>query len=273
VKLSNFIVDIGRVVAYYPNLKKITDSTTASILLCQFLYWSDKTKDEWIWKTSDDIEDETGLTYNEQRTARRILSTLGLITEEYKRLDHISRYKVNPDVLNNLWQEVTGKESNLTIKSNKKVKKDKPQVVDKSKATAPRRSKVVKKGDALDGMIAFAKTPGAIKENKIKIIRDKLEKKLHVVADNSRWKKFIDFVYVREAKHNESVEVFIQWALCEGFNPIFWTPEKLKTVYPQAFIKKGEAKVREDFVEPLPERIIEDYAPMPDGLSSARNPN
>ena len=73
MKLSQFLTDVGRPVAYHPKLKKITGSTTATILLCQFIYWRGKesNKDGWLYKDSDEIEEETGLTYNEQKTARK----------------------------------------------------------------------------------------------------------------------------------------------------------------------------------------------------------
>ena len=111
MKLTDYIIDIGRPIAYYPNLKKITGSTTASILLCQLLYWTSRTNDGWIWKDSFDLEEETGLTPNEQRTAKRILIEKNLVKAEYKRLDHQYRYKVNQDVLNEMWEKHGGKKT------------------------------------------------------------------------------------------------------------------------------------------------------------------
>lgn len=108
MKLTDFLYGIGRPVAYYPNLKKITGSTTATILLCQFVYWRGKESDPdgWLYKTSIEIEEETGLTYDEQRTARKKLVENGLIEEHYARLDHQLRFRINLDVMNEKWGSI-----------------------------------------------------------------------------------------------------------------------------------------------------------------------
>lgn len=105
MKLTDYITGIGRPVAYYPNLKKITGSTTATILLCQFLYWRGKEYDAngWLYKTSEEIESETGLSYNEQKTARAALKEAGLLEEHYARLDHQMKFRVNLDAVNDKW--------------------------------------------------------------------------------------------------------------------------------------------------------------------------
>jgi hypothetical protein len=111
MKLSDYISDIGRVVAYYPNLKKITGSTTATVLLCQFIYWSDKAEKNngWVEKNAAQIEEETGLTRNEQRTAKRELQEKGLLEMHRQRLRHNSRYKINKEKINELWDAQNGK--------------------------------------------------------------------------------------------------------------------------------------------------------------------
>lgn len=106
MKLTEFISDVGRPVAYYPGLKKITKSTTATILLCQLIYWTGKQADPegWIYKTSDDLEEETGLTYDEQKTARTQLVKLGLIEEVYRRLDHQMAFRIMANAINENWR-------------------------------------------------------------------------------------------------------------------------------------------------------------------------
>ena len=105
MKLTDFLQDVGRPVAYFPKLKRITGSTTATILLCQFIYWRGKESDGdgWLYKTSEEIEDETGLTYNEQKTARKALVEAGLVQEHYARLDHQLRFKIDLDKINESW--------------------------------------------------------------------------------------------------------------------------------------------------------------------------
>ena len=105
MKLSDYLKGVGRPIAYYPGLRSITGSTTATIFICQFIYWTGKesAKDGWIYKTSADIEEETGLSYEEQKTARGKLVKAGLMEENYARLEHQMYFKVDLDKLNEEW--------------------------------------------------------------------------------------------------------------------------------------------------------------------------
>jgi len=95
---------MGRVVAYHPKIAKHVGGVNAAILLCQLIYWDDRAADQelGIYKTSEEWEEETGLSYREQATARTKLRDLGLLTETSKRLQHRIYYKVNYDVFNEL---------------------------------------------------------------------------------------------------------------------------------------------------------------------------
>jgi len=105
MKLTDFIQDAGRPVAFYPSLRRITGSTTATLFLCQLIYWKGKEADAdgWIYKTSEEMEAETGLSYNEQKTARANLKDAGLIEEHYARLDHKLKFRLNFDTINEKW--------------------------------------------------------------------------------------------------------------------------------------------------------------------------
>jgi len=261
MKLSNFIKDVGRIVAYYPGLKKITGSTTATILLSQFLYWTDKTGDGWIWKSADEIEEETGLTYNEQKTARRELVYLGLIQQERKRLDHSTKYKVNIETMNRLWEEHGGK------KVEKIVEEEEPAPVE-TPIPAPPTPKLEKKGDLMDGILFYAGLEGEAKIKKMDEIRAKIHLNLHVNPDNKKWQDFIEYAYKRQEKFNEPFDKFIAWAIEAGFSPIYWTPEKMITMYPQAYVE--DKKAREDFVGKLPEAKEEEYVEVPREMRTKR---
>ncbi|MFA5416909.1 MAG: hypothetical protein WC341_00485 [Bacteroidales bacterium] len=106
MKLTDFLIDVGRPVAYYPGLKKITGSTTATIFLCQLIYWKGKgeLKNGGIYKTSEELETETGLTYEEQKTARRRLLNIGILSETYARLDHTIVFYISLKRINELWE-------------------------------------------------------------------------------------------------------------------------------------------------------------------------
>jgi len=251
MKLTNYILDLGRVVAYYPGLKEITGSTTSSILLCQFLYWCNKTKDGWIWKTTDEIEEETGLTYNEQKTAKKVLKDLNLLDIQFKRLDHMTRYRVNEEQLNLMWEEMSGKKSQAP----KQVIQETPEIVEEE-AVQPSLIEVeeTKKQES-----SIARQKALYTSNMKKMI----EKTLNIIPDGNRWKRFIEFAYKRETIKKEKLEVFLKWALNNNYNAIYWTPEKMISLYPQAFIKQVQ-KVSKEVLEPIP--VEEDYAPMPKGL-------
>lgn len=76
-----YLEEIGiRPVAYNPILCTILGSPTAAILLSQLLYWWDKGRNpEWIYKTIDEMKEETGLTEYEQRTAIRKCTEKGIL--------------------------------------------------------------------------------------------------------------------------------------------------------------------------------------------------
>lgn len=93
------LMGVGRPVAYFPKLGVYLDSVTAGVFLCQMAYWHDKSNHELgVYKSSEEITEETGLTYREQATARKKLVGLGLIEETNRRLEHRIYFKFNPDV-------------------------------------------------------------------------------------------------------------------------------------------------------------------------------
>ena len=77
--MSNIIKALSeRPIAYFPIYRKITGSTTAGILLSQLMFWFKK-KDK-MFKTDHDIREETMLTENELRSAKKIIKSLDFIT-------------------------------------------------------------------------------------------------------------------------------------------------------------------------------------------------
>jgi hypothetical protein len=279
-RLTNYIIDLGRAVAYHPGLRPITGSITATVLLSQFIYWIDKTKSGWIYKDSYDIEVETGLSVYEQQTARKALIEKGILSEEYKRLDHKIAFRVNEDVLNDLWEEETRTKSKPRF-TNKEEEEEKPipipQPVSLRDFQDPslhpdhpaHNSAMEKKGDLVDAFIDFAKSPGARKEIIKNEIIEKIEKKLHINVSNKGWKEFIEYVYTRQERHNEPIDKFINWMLENESNPKYWTPQRFQMFYPQAFVGEQD-KIREDFVEKPPEHVEENYAEMPEHLKKKK---
>jgi len=89
-------------------------SIAASVFLCQLIYWKGKetNKDGWIYKTQKDIEDETGLSREEQESARRTLYHMGVLEERDDRPEHKKYYRINLNVINDIWDEWANEQYN-----------------------------------------------------------------------------------------------------------------------------------------------------------------
>ena len=86
----------GRPIAYFPQLAKPLGGVNASILFSHFFYWHEKATCELgIWRTAEAIEQETGLSVQEQRTARAKLRERGILIETEKRIEHRIYYKLD----------------------------------------------------------------------------------------------------------------------------------------------------------------------------------
>ena len=96
MSLSESLKTAGQAVAYFPRLAKLLGSVNASILFGHFFYWGDKGSSELgIYRTAEEIEAETGLTRDEQRTARAKLRERGVLIETEKRIEHRIYYKLD----------------------------------------------------------------------------------------------------------------------------------------------------------------------------------
>lgn len=99
---SDLMLDFGRPVAYYPGLVRHFGSVNAVIFFAQVFYWQDKAGPNGVYKTAEEIQLETGLSYREQATARALLKTKGLLIETAKRLEHKTFYLIDLDVLDGM---------------------------------------------------------------------------------------------------------------------------------------------------------------------------
>lgn len=91
----------GRTIAFRKVHVDLTGSVTAALMLAQALYWSEHTKDKagWFYKSATEWTEETGLSVQEQRTARNKLNQFDWWQEE-KRMTNGSMtywFRVNPD--------------------------------------------------------------------------------------------------------------------------------------------------------------------------------
>ena len=71
----------NRTVGYSPDLARIVGGATIGLFLSQLLFLSDKghNPEGWVYKSEQEMGQETGLTKREQQTARRKLLALGVI--------------------------------------------------------------------------------------------------------------------------------------------------------------------------------------------------
>lgn len=87
---------LDRPISYNPAFKKITGRTSAAVWLSQVWYWSKRTTDPdgWFWKSAKECEEETGLTDNEQMSARRLCLELGVVEEKLKGVPATMHYRL-----------------------------------------------------------------------------------------------------------------------------------------------------------------------------------
>lgn len=241
MKITDFLQDVGRPVAYFPKLKRITGSTTATILLCQFIYWRGKESsgDGWFYKTSEEIEEETGLTYNEQKTARKALVEAGLLQEHYARLDHQMTFLVNLDVIDEKWGTA---QPNIPESDDSTLGNDGlSQSLNESENTTQITHR---KGDILDGMIAFGNQAIERGEDKVEELVTRLEFRLRLnfprgVKDQA--------VYRRILNTGKPIDRFIDWVLADEKRAAYAflyakDTGSLWRDFPQAFPKSVETE-------------------------------
>lgn len=87
-------------------------SPNAGLLLSQLLYWHGlgSSKGGWIYKTSDDIKAELGLSRNNQDTAIKLLRSHGIIDYKLSRIPATRHFRVNIEKLHSILPSL--KESN-----------------------------------------------------------------------------------------------------------------------------------------------------------------
>lgn len=100
---SMLLHSIGQPIAFHPGLVPILGSVNAVLFFGQIFYWQDKAaSDLGVYKSSEEIQHETGLTYREQANAREKLRACGVLIETEKRLEHRIYFRVDFDALDAL---------------------------------------------------------------------------------------------------------------------------------------------------------------------------
>ena len=103
MRLSDAFKCVGRAVSYHPKLAKPLGGANAVLFFEQIFFWIDKTENPLgVFKTAAELEEETGLTVQEQRTARAKLRERGILIETEKRIEHKIYYRIDLDKFNEL---------------------------------------------------------------------------------------------------------------------------------------------------------------------------
>lgn len=101
--LTEALRRLGRPVVFYPSLARLVGIEEA-IFIAQLVYWTPRSKSEagWVYKSAEDLEHETSLTYRQQRRVREELCGRGLLQERYARDEHRLYLRVIPEALDRL---------------------------------------------------------------------------------------------------------------------------------------------------------------------------
>ena len=97
----NILDLLDRPIAYHRIFARLTGSVHAALMLSQAVYWQNRatSEDGWWWKTTDEWEEETGLSRREQDTARRILRSHSFWREERRGIPPKVHYRLDGDKL------------------------------------------------------------------------------------------------------------------------------------------------------------------------------
>lgn len=90
-----------RSILFQPGLALALDSVTAALLLGQLLYWHEKgkRKDGWVYKTMQEMREETGLSRTQQETAIKRCRELEVLEYKIAGIPAKRHFKINMPML------------------------------------------------------------------------------------------------------------------------------------------------------------------------------
>lgn len=105
-----------------------------------------------------------------------------------------------------------------------------------------------KRGDLIDGYLELYNMPGAKKSARLDSIKNLIGVRLRINPTGRKWEEFCRFADDRMQQDGQDVAVFLTWMTSQkGFDIQYWPPDKMRTMWPQAF--SGNSK--HDDVEEL----------------------
>jgi hypothetical protein len=92
--------DNSRSILYIKRFQEMTNSINAALFMSQLLFWWGKgAKKGWIYKTINEIREETGLTKDQQRTAIRIWVEADILETKLWGVPPKRHFRINVDSL------------------------------------------------------------------------------------------------------------------------------------------------------------------------------
>lgn len=120
---------LQRPIAYNPVIAKATGSVKLTVLWCQIHYWTDKARDAdgWVYKTMNDIFEETGLSRREQESARELAEKLGVMETQVKGTPPTVHFRVSEDRMIEVIEKWIKKNPEKQSAETSKERKGKPE--------------------------------------------------------------------------------------------------------------------------------------------------
>jgi hypothetical protein len=101
-ELSSLLKSLnGKKIAYDVVYTKITGRLTAGVMLSQLMYWYSVMGGREFYKSNEELCEETGLSIDELKSAKKLLESKGFIKVELKSLPRKTYYTINEEVLIN----------------------------------------------------------------------------------------------------------------------------------------------------------------------------
>jgi len=114
-------IKLSKTIAFNPELVKIFGDVEKALFIQQLVFWNDKGKreDGFIYKTADELQEETGLTRYQQKRCRDFFKTTGTLEEKLKKANGVPtlHFRINEQKLQQIIDEY---ENGLVDNSNLK---------------------------------------------------------------------------------------------------------------------------------------------------------
>lgn len=234
-----------RPIVFFPIYRDITKSCTGGILLSQLMFWFSK-KDKF-WKTDQDIMDETRLTLNEFKLAKKRIKKLPFITVSRKGIPAKTWYEIDYVEIQKVLNKIDG--NHLTVMG------DSTNLYKESKITSNINN--YPNSDEC-GKARSSKTP---QHPRWKKFATKLEeaiqqvKKVNATSKKSQWAKQFELLHTRDGIPIPRIRSVLVWYCIELPNQDKYLPVAYSgAAFRQKFFKIEDAMDRMLVPPPAPPR-------------------